>query len=157
MKSRSWTENDLRNAVEKSRSVRQTISLLGLIPAGGNYAQIQKFLKLYKIDTRHFSGHGWSKGLRGIGKPKIELEKILVQDSNFQSFKLKKRLFTAKLKPQHCEECGWKKISEDGRLPLELDHINGNSSDNRLENLRVLCPNCHSLKPTHRGRNRKKK
>ncbi|HAN04121.1 MAG TPA: hypothetical protein DCW72_10215 [Elusimicrobia bacterium] len=41
----------------------------------------------------------------------------------------------------------------DGRLPLELDHVNGDNRDNRLENLRILCPNCHSLKPTHRGRN----
>ncbi|KKQ13143.1 MAG: hypothetical protein US27_C0015G0001, partial [Candidatus Moranbacteria bacterium GW2011_GWF1_36_78] len=53
--------------------------------------------------------------------------------------------------------CGWHKVSKDGRLPLELDHINGDSKDNRIKNLRVLCPNCHSLKPTHRGRNIKKK
>ncbi|KKR20443.1 MAG: hypothetical protein UT50_C0017G0003 [Candidatus Moranbacteria bacterium GW2011_GWA2_39_41] len=92
-----------------------------------------------------------------IGKPRIKLEDILKKDNYFQSFKLKKRLFAANLKPRHCEECGWKKVSEDGRTPLELDHINGDSADNRLENLRVLCPNCHSLKPTHRGRNIKKK
>lgn len=48
-------------------------------------------------------------------------------------------------------------MSEDGRIPLELDHINGDRHDNRLENLRVLCPNCHSLKPTHRGLNRSKR
>ncbi len=156
MKPRSWTKNDLKIAVKKSKSVRQVLFCLGLIPAGGNYTQIQKFLSLYNISTRHFTGRGWSKGLRGIGKPKIDLNDILVRNSSFQSFKLKKRLFNAKLKPQHCEECGWKKKSEDGRLPLELDHINGDSSDNRLENLRVLCPNCHSLKPTHRGRNRKR-
>ncbi|MEK9151700.1 MAG: HNH endonuclease signature motif containing protein [Patescibacteria group bacterium] len=157
MKSKSWTENDLKRAVRNSKSIRQTIFCLGLIPAGGNYLQIQKFLKLYRIGTSHFTGRGWSKGLKGIGKPRIELKNILVRNSFFQSFKLKKRLFAAKLKSQSCEECGWNKMSEDGRMPLELDHINGNSTDNRLENLRVLCPNCHSLKPTHRGRNRKRK
>lgn len=157
MKLKSWTENDLKKAVQNSKSIRQVLFCLHLVPAGGNYSQVQKFFKLYKIDTSHFTGRGWSKGLRGIGKAKIELKNILVRDSTFQSFKLKKRLFVEKLKPQHCEECGWHTTSEDGRLPLELDHINGDSKDNRLENLRVLCPNCHSLKPTHRGRNRKKK
>lgn len=60
------------------------------------------------------------------------------------------------LKPACCEECGWAKISNDGRLPLELDRINGDRNDNRIENLRILCPNCHSLQPTHRGRNKKR-
>ena len=92
-----------------------------------------------------------------LGKPRLELKNILVKNSNFQSYKLKKRLFAAKIKLKHCEECGWNKEAIDGRLPLELDHINGDSRDNRIENLRVLCPNCHSLKATHRGRNIKKK
>ena len=80
---------------------------------------------------------------------------ILKKESFFQSHKLKKRLFAVKIKPMHCEECGWNKTSKDGRLPLELHHVNGDSRDNRIENLISLCPNCHSLQPTHRGRNKK--
>lgn len=156
MRKRSWTENELKKAVELSTSVRQVLQKLKLKEAGGNYAQIKKFLEIYKIDTEHFTGKIWNKGLRGIGKSRLKLEEILIKGSNFQSFKLKKRLFAAQLKPRYCEECQWHKMSDDGRLPLELDHINGDNQDNRLENLRVLCPNCHSLKPTHRGRNRKK-
>ncbi|HKP51497.1 MAG TPA: HNH endonuclease [Chloroflexia bacterium] len=53
-----------------------------------------------------------------------------------------------------CEECGWARRAVDGRLPLELHHMNGNRYDNRLENLIVLCPNCHSLKDNHRGLNK---
>ena len=154
---RSWCEEDLRRAAKECKSVRQVLCRLKLRQAGGNYSQINKYLKLYKIDIKHFTGRGWSKGLKGIGKPIYKLEDILVKNSNFQSFKLKKRLFDSKLKPEHCELCGWKKRSNDGRLPLELDHINGDSMDNQLKNLRILCPNCHSLQPTHRGRNMNRK
>lgn len=155
VRQRKWTENQLRLAVKKSTSIRQVLHFLGLKEAGGNYFQISKYLKEYGLDIKHFKGKGWNKGLRGRLLPRTKLEDILVLGSNFQSYKLKKRLFEAKLKEKECEECSWAQQSEDGRIPLELDHINGDSRDNRLENLRVLCPNCHSLKPTHRGRNRK--
>ena len=74
--------------------------------------------------------------MRGIGIPRIPLEKILVKNSTFQSFKLKKRLFASGLKPKNCEECGWSKKTIDGYLPLELDHINVNRYDNLLKNLK---------------------
>lgn len=156
MKKRSWTENQLKEAVKNSFSFRQVLVKLNLREAGGNYEQIKKYVKEYRLNIKHFKGRGWNLGMRGTGKPIIPLNKILVKGSSFQSFKLKKRLFAANLKPQYCEECRWAKKSEGGYLPLELDHINGDRHDNRLENLRVLCPNCHSLKPTHRGRRGKK-
>jgi hypothetical protein len=151
---RRWSEKDLRNAAVASTSIRQVLHKLGLRPAGGNYLQIQKYLKYYRIDTKHFKGKAWNKGLRGIGKPLLPLKKILHRNSDFQSYKLKKRLFEEHLKPRCCELCGWAKTAPDGRLPLELDHINGDHRDNRFTNLRILCPNCHSLQSTHRGRNR---
>ncbi|MFA5747180.1 MAG: HNH endonuclease [Candidatus Paceibacterota bacterium] len=156
MKKRSWTAEQLKEAVKSSFSFRQVLGKLGLKQAGGNYDQIKKYTEEYKLDVSHFKGKGWSLGLCGIGKPRLSLEKILVEGSYFQSFKLKKRLFSAGLKSQKCEICGWAERTADGYLPLELDHINGNHRDNRIENLRVLCPNCHSLQPTHRGRNKKK-
>ena len=156
MRTRTWNIIHLKNAVNTCTSYRQVLTKLGLREAGGNYSQIKKYIKEYKLSIKHFKGQGWKKGLSGLDLPRIPLEKILIKNSNFQSYKLKKRLFAAGLKTARCEECGWKKISVDGRLPLELDHINGNSQDNRIENLRILCPNCHSLKPTHRGRNIKK-
>lgn len=156
MKTKSWTEEQLRHAANKSSSVRQVIKALGLIEAGGNYAQIKKYLKFYKISTTHFTGMAWNKGLHGIGVYRTTLKEILSKDNYYQSYKLKKRLFAAGLKKPTCEICGWAKKSLDGRLPLELDHINGDRYDNRLENLQILCPNCHSLQPTHRGRNIKK-
>jgi len=155
MRKRSWTVEQLKKAIKSSYSYRSVLGKLGLKEAGGNYSQIKKYITEYNLDIKHFKGRAWNKGLKGIGKPLIPLQKILVKNSSFQSFKLKKRLFKEGLKPQYCEKCGWKKRSIDGRLPLELDHINGDSRDNRLKNLRILCPNCHSLQLTHRGRNRK--
>ena len=150
---RSWTLEQLQKAVTESRSIRQVLIQLHLRPAGGNYAQVQKYIKEAGLDISHFKGQAWNKGVTGTTYPKKPIEIILKKGVNYQSSKLKKRLFNAGLKPKYCEECGWAKTSEDGRLPLELDHINGDRYDNRLENLRILCPNCHSLKPTYRGCN----
>jgi hypothetical protein len=157
VKKRIWTENQLRETVANSKSTRQVLIKLGLKEAGGNYSQIKKYFNLYQINTSHFTGQAWNKGLTGIGKPIIPLERILTDNYEFQSYKLKKRLFDAGIKNVSCEICGWAKQAKNGRIPLELDHINGNRRDNRLENLRILCPNCHSLQSTHRGLNRKLK
>ncbi len=156
MKARKWTDEMLLQAVRDSRSVRQVMQKLGLVPAGGNYVQVRERIKTNQLDTSHFLGQGWSRGLPNTRMPVRPLDEVMRIDSNYQSFKLKKRLFGTGLKKVECEECGWKKVSEDGRIPLELDHINGVRTDNRIENLRILCPNCHSLKPTHRGKNKKK-
>lgn len=155
-KKRSWTIEQLKNAVVNSTSYRKVLFLLNLKEAGGNYDQVKKYIKESGYDISHFKGKAWNKGLRGIGKPHIPLDEILVSSSTYQSFKLKNRLFKSNLKDPHCELCGWAQQTSDGRMPLELDHVNGNRHDNRLENLRILCPNCHSLQSTHRGRNRSK-
>lgn len=152
---RSWTDEELRSAVETSKSYRAVLIKLRLIPAGGNYAQIQRRIKTLNLNIEHFTGMGWNAGLSYETKNLPPIESLLVLDSFTQSYKLKKRLFKAGLKTQKCELCGWAEQAADGRVPVELDHINGDHNDNRLENLRILCPNCHSLQATHRGKNKK--
>lgn len=153
----SWDLDLLPMVVKSSVSIREVIKKLGLIPAGGNYRHIKQIIAELDIDTSHFLGQGSNSGIRYRSKKPRPIEELLVAHSNIQSFKLKKRLFLVGLKDNKCEECGWAKMTDDGRIPLELDHVNGNKYDNRIENLRVLCPNCHSLKPTHRGKNKAKK
>lgn len=153
MRKRSWTKEQLEVAIRTSFSFRQVLSKLSLKEAGGNYDQLKRYIREYQFNTNHFRGRGWNLGMKIPTAARVPLSEILVKGNYFQSFKLKNRLFKEGLKLPACEECGWAKRAESGHLPLELDHINGDRHDNRLENLRVLCPNCHSLKPTHRGRN----
>ncbi len=154
-KKRSWTDEQLIEAAKKARSYRQVLLTLQLVPAGGNYDQVQRRIQELGIKTNHFTGKGWNVGL--IFKPRVAVpvEAHLVNNSDVQSYKLKVKLFAKGLKQPKCELCGWATVTPDGRIPLELDHINGVRKDNRLENLRILCPNCHSLQATHRGKNKK--
>lgn len=154
-KRRSWTDEQLRQHVKSSVSVREVISKLGLVPAGGNYVQVTRRIEELGLNKSHFTGSMWNKGRTYHTKLRPTIESLLVRNGSVQSFKLKKRLYESGLKKQKCELCGWCKESVDGRIPLELDHINGDHSDNRIENLRILCPNCHSLQPTHRGKNKR--
>ena len=156
IRKRKWTNEDLVIAVKNSASIRSVLIKIGLVPAGGNYRQVSQTIKDLNIDISHFTGMGWRKNRTFEFIPQRKLVDILVADSDFQSFKLKKRLFAEGLKTPKCEICHWAEMSKDGRIPVELDHINGNRFDNRIENLRILCPNCHSLQPTHRGMNQKK-
>ena len=133
-KNRSWTNEQLEEAVKVSYSYRNVIILLGLVPAGGNYKQVKEYALKLKLDTSHFARIGWNIGLKHNPNPAQPLEELLVLGSSPQSLVLKKRLYAAGLKKRECEMSGWHTMSTDGRISLELDHINGNKLDNRIEN-----------------------
>jgi hypothetical protein len=155
-KSRRWTDDQLRDAVRDSCSLAETLRRLGLVAAGGNYDHVQRRIAELQIDRSHFRGRAWNVGLKYDPRAIAPLDEVLVANRWTASHGLKKRLFKAGLKEPRCELCGWKEPAPDGRIPVELDHINGDRIDNRLENLRILCPNCHSLQSTHRGLNQKR-
>jgi Zn finger protein HypA/HybF involved in hydrogenase expression len=148
----TYSEQELYEAVKSSTSIRQVLDKLNIVPAGGNYQTTNRRIQKLGIDTSHFTGQAWNKG-KVIG-PKRDIKEYLRENSVVQSFKLKGRLLAEGLKQHKCECCG---ITEWNRkpAPLELDHINGNHHDNRLENLRILCPNCHAQTDTYRGKNKK--
>lgn len=150
--------DQLTLAVDTSTSISGVLRLLNLKPAGGNHAQIKKYIEEYDLKTDHMTGQGWCVGeKRGylVKGHTIPLEDILVENSSYSSNRLRKRLIKENIKKNHCEICflaDWLGLP----ISLELDHINGNHKDNRLANLRILCPNCHAQTPTYRGRNIKK-
>ena len=110
---------------------------------------LKKRIAELNCSIEHFcaaSTHG-----RTNGQP-IPLEQILIKNSTYANTNnLKKRLINAGMLKYHCSICG---INEwQGKeLVLQLDHINGIHNDNRLENLRLLCPNCHSQTDTYAGK-----
>lgn len=98
-----------------------------------------------------------NQGRRGIKKPsdrKIPLSEILEgKHPQYQSYKLKIRLIQENILKDECSICGWNKKSNGQKFTsCELDHIDGNPLNHKLENLHILCPNCHSLTKTYRFR-----
>ena len=96
-------------------------------------------------------GQGWNTGLKFVPKKKEDIENILTANSSYQSYKLKKRLLEEGVKEHRCENCGnteWL----GKKIPLEVHHINGDNTDNRIENIQMLCPNCHALTDNYRGK-----
>lgn len=147
-----YTEEQIKNAVKNSFSWRQVLIKLGFSSnAGGNYKTIQNKAKNLKIDTSHFKGMGWN--LKGTARNAIR--NMFVKGIFRNSENVKQRLLKEHLVKNECSICRNEGIWLEQNLVLELDHINGDRSDNTVDNLRLLCPNCHSQTISFRGRNKK--
>lgn len=86
---------------------------------------------------------------------KQDIKKILVENSEYcNRTSLKNRLYKEGIKFRKCEKCGQGEEWNGEHMSLILDHINGINNDNRLENLRILCPNCNATLNTHCGKNK---
>lgn len=159
MSKRKYTEEQLMSALKDCRSIRQILSKLGLKEAGGNYKTIKNHIKQLNLDVSGLKGKGW---LRGSKNPKPKkarsLEDILVDGSYYPTYKLKYRLLRENMLEYKCSVQGCNIIDTWNGNPinLRLDHINGKNDDNRLENLRLICPNCDSQSDTYCGKNKKR-
>jgi transposase-like protein len=146
-----YTEEEAREAVAASKSYSEVLRRLGLRPAGGNHSLLKRYVdEIWRIPTDHFDPSAAS--IRHLHRPPTPLTEILVTGSTYSRGKLKQRLFEAGLKERFCEICGQDEIWCGRRMSLILDHINGVPDDNRIDNLRIVCPNCAATLDTHCGR-----
>lgn len=150
---RKWTDEQFINAVKSSLSYAEVIRKLNLKVAGSNYDTVKRKIKELNLDISHMTGSVWNKGKKYNIKTRIKLTDILVENSTYtNSNHLRLRLLQEKIKLPICENC-LNSMWYNNKIPLELHHINGNKHDNRIENLQLLCPNCHAITDNYRGRN----
>ncbi len=143
--------------VPESISFGQVLDKLGLKPTGRNYVGLQRLCSRLALDTSHFLGKAHLRGKTHSWGVRRSLSEILVINSTYNSgSSLKRRLIKAGLLANRCSQCSCLPEWQNQPLMLQLDHVNGVSDDNRIENLRLLCPNCHSQTSTYCGKNKGK-
>lgn len=138
-----------RTIVSESSSYSEVLIKLGLVPRGGTSSKLlKKRIDELGCSVAHFE-------VRGSWTPKQDMSEILVENSTYTNNRsLKARLIGEGYMAYVCSMCFNNGIWFGNRLALQLDHINGVNNDNRIENLRFLCPNCHSQTSTFAGRNK---
>lgn len=157
MQGRIWkSEEAVRAVVAESVSYAEVLRRLGLRAAGGNHRTVRKYVdQVWRIPTDHFA----EQRARGPGRATtaVPLAEVLVAGSTYHRGHLKRRLLAEGLKRPECELCGQGEMWRGRTMSLVLDHVNGVHDDHRLENLRMLCPNCNATLDTHCGKHKTRK
>ncbi|MET7293610.1 HNH endonuclease signature motif containing protein [Streptomyces griseoloalbus] len=142
-----WTRDILQAAVSASTNMCEVLRHLGLDVVGGHHTHISRRIKAYGIDTSHFR----TPSIRARKAKSILVEQPPARARRIDGSRLK-RAMIGEGAEDRCALCGTEPMWLGEPLPLEVDHIDGNWRNNRLENLRLLCPNCHSTTDSYRGR-----
>jgi 5-methylcytosine-specific restriction endonuclease McrA len=148
-----WSEEELRSAADSARSIAQIMRRVGLDPRSrrGRGELLRRLAEL-GFDVTDLPGQAWARGHRRTGRPRRPLQELLVRGSDVPTSRLRERLIEEEVLEARCSSCGLEEWL-GGPIPLQLDHIDGDRTNNELENLRLLCPNCHALTDTYCGRN----
>ncbi|MGW7369137.1 HNH endonuclease [Streptomyces sp. NPDC054841] len=150
-----WTREILESAVAASTNVCQVLRRLGVEVVGGQQTHISRRIKAYGIDTSHFTSRVRTENMRD-NRRRRSAEEILIEDQSPQATRTPNERLKRAMRElgvsEQCALCGIEPTWQGHPLPLEVDHIDGNWRNNRSENLRFLCPNCHSTTDKYRGR-----
>lgn len=152
----NWEREKIENIIKESLSQKEVLEKMGLRAAGSNFETLKKYIKLYNLDTTHFR-RCYDNMVFKNKDNKITLKEVLKENSNYSRGHLKERLYEDGLKERKCELCGQDEEWNGKHMSLILDHINGIYNDNRIENLRIVCPNCNATLETHCGKNTQEK
>lgn len=147
-----FSDAEVRHAIMSSASLAGAQRKLRRDPNGSGFRFLRAAVSRLGLDTSHMTGAGWRLGATNAVVPAQPLEEVLVKGRLARTARLRERLVREGLRLHRCQQCH-RRTWMRRPIPLELDHINGDRSDNRLENLRLLCPNCHAQTETYRGRN----
>lgn len=146
------SDEDFAIIVSRSTCYADIVRSLGLRVQGSNYGTIKRRIARQGLSILHFDLSFSRSREKAASKIAVPLDQVLVVGSKYSSNDLKKRLLKENLLSYKCEACGNEGTWQGRPLTLQLDHKNGNHEDNRLENLRILCPNCHTQTGTHSGK-----
>ena len=162
-----YTKEWLEELCKNSYSLAEVLRKAGRKPGGGSQTTLKKKIEEFNIDTSHFTGQLWNKGKtkenderiaqQSSNQEKYSLEEIFIENSPVTQKVMRGYVERHNLLEYKCVNCGCDGNWQGGLISLEIDHINGNNKDNRLSNLRYLCPNCHALTDTYRGKNKAQK
>jgi hypothetical protein len=145
-----YSESEARAAIATSFSWSEALRKLGRCPTGGAPVVLKKWVDLWGISTEHFDPNAARRiASEARGRP---MEELLVEHSTIKRGSLKRRLYREGLKHPVCEMCGVGESWNGMHISMILDHINGVRDDNRLENRRIVCPNCNAGLDTHCGK-----
>lgn len=148
------SKEDFAILIAQSKHYTEALSAFSLRNKGNNHKTIRARIKEEGLDATHFKLGAYEAARQALSKiERPVLDDILIEKSPFSRAMVKRLLLTSGRLPNKCALCEMPPEWQGKKLVLVLDHINGVSDDNRIENLRLLCPNCNSQQATFAGRN----